>query len=337
MAPHAICGTRFFHISVACGREADENFTADWHLAKAMMRGYMRTYGPAEDFEVVDLEKVFNGKIFNPETGASSRSFDLAGKVDGIVKIDGEYWLLEHKTASVIDSGYLERLWMDTQIILYSHYIEKTMGIKITGVLYNILAKARLKQSTGETEEEFQARRAELIAKSKTGKSTAKRKMPETDEDFAKRLNAKYEQPNMFHRERPVSYRTISPQNSCMKSGSYPRAILVQSGTGYSTAIPASASTMGGHVPIFKFAGAERIRLSSRITTRWLNQMKNSETAYNLPRRHFKEVPCYQQTKQLLKRAYQSFPFSSMGRGKSANRPGVPGRKMLCSWRPNLA
>ncbi len=33
----------------------------------------------------------------------------LAGKVDGIVKKDGQYFLLEHKTASLIDSGYLER------------------------------------------------------------------------------------------------------------------------------------------------------------------------------------------------------------------------------------
>ncbi len=195
----------FRHIGAACAGdtgEIDSSLKSDWHLARAMMQGYMRVYGPVEDFEVAVLEKVFKGKIFNPETGASSRSFDLAGKVDGIVRIDGEYWVLEHKTASVIDSGYLERLWMDTQIILYSHYIEKTMGIKISGVLYNILAKARLKQSAGETEEEFQVRRAELIARSKTGKSTAKRKMPETDEDFAKRLNEKYAQPGMFHRER---------------------------------------------------------------------------------------------------------------------------------------
>ncbi len=181
-------------------RLRDPNQKKDWHLAIAMMKGYAGQY-PREDFEVIELEKQFEGKIVNPESGRTSRSFVLAGKVDGIVLIDGEYFLLEHKTAGQIDSAYLERLWTDFQITLYSWYIERTLGIQISGVLYNILVKARLQQSLGETESEFEARRAELIAKSKTGKSSAKRKMPETDEEFQDRLAAKYFEQGMFHRE----------------------------------------------------------------------------------------------------------------------------------------
>jgi len=52
------------------------------------------------------------------------------------------------------------------------------------GIIYNVLVKARLQQSAGETEAEYEARRAELIAKSKTGKSSAQRKLPESDEAF---------------------------------------------------------------------------------------------------------------------------------------------------------
>jgi hypothetical protein len=181
-------------------RVADEKEKANWHLAKAMMTGYARIY-PEENFEVVALEKEFCGPIINPETGAESRTFILAGKVDGIVKLDNAYYLLEHKTASQIDSGYLERLWTDFQIILYSWYVEKMLGYKISGIIYNILAKAKLKQSKGETEAEFEERREALIAKSKTGKSSAKRKMPESDEDFQARLADKYSDPQMFHRE----------------------------------------------------------------------------------------------------------------------------------------
>jgi hypothetical protein len=44
-------------------------------------------------------------------------------------------------------------------------------------------------------------RRAELLAKSKTGKTTAKRKLPETDEEFQERLAEKYTDPAMLHRE----------------------------------------------------------------------------------------------------------------------------------------
>jgi len=175
-------------------RTHDERQRRDWHLATAMMTGYANRYS-AEEFEVVELEKVFQGPIVNPETGAASRSF-------GIVKIGNEYFVLEHKTAALLDSSYLERLWTDFQITLYAYYVEQTLGFPITGILYNVLVKAKLQQSAGETEEEFEARRAELLAKSKTGKSSAKRRTPESDEDFQARLAEKYADPEMFHREK---------------------------------------------------------------------------------------------------------------------------------------
>ncbi len=189
------------HINGACpDRGGDEKQRADWHLATAMMTAYAARFAE-EDFEVVELEKTFEGPIINPATGAASRSFTLAGKVDGIVKRDGQYFLLEHKTASLIDSGYLERLWGDFQIQLYCWYVEQTFGWRISGIIYNILAKAKLRQRQGETEDEYQARCAELIAKSKSGKTTARRKLPETDEEFQARLAEWHAQPDAFHRE----------------------------------------------------------------------------------------------------------------------------------------
>jgi hypothetical protein len=185
---------------LCANRLQDENQRRDWHLAIAMMQGYAARY-PAEEFEAIALEKTFEGPIQNPATGATSRSFTLAGKVDGVVRQGGEYFLLENKTASQVDGDYLERLWTDFQITIYAHYVEQTMGIPITGILYNVLVKVKLQQGKGETEEEFQARRAELLAKSKTGKSTAKRKLPESDEEFQQRLAEKYADPAMFHRE----------------------------------------------------------------------------------------------------------------------------------------
>lgn len=178
----------------------DPKRNADWHLATAMMRGYAATY-PSEDFEVVALEKAFEGPITNPTNGEVSPSYVFGGKVDGIVKRADGYYLFEHKTAAQIDASYLEKLWTDFQIIVYAVYAKKVWGIDIKGVIYNVLTKAKLKQKTGETEGQFEARRAELIAKSKTGKSSAKRKMPETDADYQTRLVAKYAEPGMFHRE----------------------------------------------------------------------------------------------------------------------------------------
>ena len=181
-------------------RASDDDQRRDWHLATAIMRGYAARY-PREEFEPVALEKPFQGPIINPATGAESRSFVLAGKVDGIVKQNGQFFLLEHKTAAQIDGSYLERLWTDFQVTLYSWYVQKTLGFPIAGVIYNILGKAKLQQAKGETEEEYETRRAELLAKSKTGKTTAKRKLPESDDDFQARLAEKYADPAMFHRE----------------------------------------------------------------------------------------------------------------------------------------
>jgi hypothetical protein len=189
------------HVDRACvNRAQDEDQRRVWHLATALMKGYAARYA-AEEFEVVALEKAFEGEIINPETNAASRSFTLAGKVDGIVRVGDEHFLLEHKTAATVDASYLERLWTDFQVTLYAHYVEQALGIRISGVLYNLLVKARLQQSAGETEVEFEARRAELIAKSKTGKSSAKRRLPETDEEFQARLADKYAELGMFHRE----------------------------------------------------------------------------------------------------------------------------------------
>ncbi|CAM2066747.1 PD-(D/E)XK nuclease family protein [Sulfidibacter corallicola] len=181
-------------------RATDEKQRADWHLATAMMKGYVKRY-PTEDFEIMALEKKFEGPIVNPKSGRVSRSFRFAGKVDGIVKRGDDHFLLETKTASQVDAAYLERLWRDFQISIYSLYARRVWGLEIKGVIYNVLCKARLQQSRGETEAEFEARRAALIAKSKTGRSSAKRRLPESDEAFKDRLAAKYDEPGMFVRE----------------------------------------------------------------------------------------------------------------------------------------
>ena len=149
-----------------------------WHLATAMFTGYSQRY-VKEPFEIIELERKFQQPIVNPATGAKSPKYNIEGKVDGVIKLDGGYYLLEHKTASQIDGNYLDKLWTDFQITIYSKYIAQELGILISGVLYNILCKARLQQY-------------------EVGKT---RKVPESDADFQARLVEKYSDPTMFHRE----------------------------------------------------------------------------------------------------------------------------------------
>jgi hypothetical protein len=183
-------------------RQGDEKMKADWHKATAIMRAYAACY-PAEAFKVVALEQVFETEIRQPETRCASRTFILRGKVDGIIDQDGRLYLLEHKTAGRINSGYLERLWHDMQIILYSYGIERALGIKLDGVLYNIIAKidGNTKQGLGWTEEEYKIRHAAAAAKNKSGKSELKRKMPETDDAYQARLAEWHSKPEAFIRQ----------------------------------------------------------------------------------------------------------------------------------------
>ena len=180
-------------------RVVDSNQMVQWHLATAMIRGYAERYA-TEEFEIVEVEKEFVGEIRNPDTGRQSQTFRIAGKVDGIVRCHDGLYLLEHKTASTVDASYLDKLWTDTQIALYCYYLRE-LGYPIVGVIYNVLLKSRLKQGKGETQEEYEVRHAELAAKNKSGKSTAKRQMPETDDEFQSRMTEWYSRPDAFHRE----------------------------------------------------------------------------------------------------------------------------------------
>ena len=180
-------------------RTGDDGQKATWNLARAMFTGYASHYA-SEGFEIVEVELPFTGEIRNPDTGRPSQTFVMAGKADAIVKRSDGMYLLEHKTASSIDANYLDKLWTDTQIALYSFYLRQ-LDYPIVGVIYNVLLKSRLKQKTGETEAEYEARRMELAAKNKSGRSTAKRQMPESDEEFQARLAEWYARPDAFHRE----------------------------------------------------------------------------------------------------------------------------------------
>ena len=92
--------------------------------AEAMLAGY-DAFWTLEGFEALEVERSFRLPLINPESGHPSRTWELGGTVDGIVRgADGRVWVLEHKTTSE-DAGpgsaYRRRLAMDGQV---SQYIE---------------------------------------------------------------------------------------------------------------------------------------------------------------------------------------------------------------------
>lgn len=157
---------------------------------QALFENYIQHWN-REPFEVIAVEQEFCVPLVNAKTKRTSRTFNLRGKVDGIVRMKdtGGLFILEHKTCANITDEYLSRVLIDTQIAVYADAISRQFGEPVSGAIYDIIQKPTIHMKKGETEEEFETRRAELLAKSKTGKTTAKRQMPETDEEFIERLN----------------------------------------------------------------------------------------------------------------------------------------------------
>lgn len=156
---------------------------------QVLLEKYIEIY-PTEEFEVIDVEKVFCTKLQNPRTLKHSKTFAFQGKIDGLIKLDNAYYILEHKTTSSISDKYVDAIELKAQIALYAMAIENE-GYPIKGAIYDIIEKPGIKMSKGETEEEFEARKAALIAKSKTGTTKAQRKEAETPDEFMARCREK--------------------------------------------------------------------------------------------------------------------------------------------------
>ena len=123
-------------------------------IVQAMLEGYFDLYGKGWDGEY-HPEKQFEISIINPASGATSRSYRLAGKVDGLLKQDGRWWLVEYKTAGMIDKNYIDKLMLDQQLTTYIYALQRQEQIKISGVIYRMLRKPSIRQRKNETIGQF--------------------------------------------------------------------------------------------------------------------------------------------------------------------------------------
>lgn len=125
--------------------------------AQALVDGYCYHYD-TEAFTVIDIEHEFATPLTNPTTGRKSRTWELSGKIDGIIEQDGELFILEHKTTSKADGDYLDRIEIDMQLVFYALAVQETFGRPVAGALYDILEKPAIRLKTNETIEAFKAR-----------------------------------------------------------------------------------------------------------------------------------------------------------------------------------
>ncbi|SFU81944.1 PD-(D/E)XK nuclease superfamily protein [Alicyclobacillus macrosporangiidus] len=110
-------------------------------------------------YEPVVIEHKFDLPIKNPLTGRPSRTFRLAGKIDGVVRTpDGKYWLVEYKSTGQTLEQFRLRYGLDAQISLYTLAARDALGIEVEGALIRVLVKSRFEPRKGESLEDFKAR-----------------------------------------------------------------------------------------------------------------------------------------------------------------------------------
>ena len=117
---------------------------------------YIRYWKHDEDnFEIVNTELPFELPIINPETGRSSPTHTMAGKIDKVIRIFGHYGvgmaIMEHKTTICdidINSPYIRKLRIDTQITNYVIAANELLEGPCAGVLYDITRKPPQKPKT---------------------------------------------------------------------------------------------------------------------------------------------------------------------------------------------
>lgn len=119
----------------------------DSELIAAKCCGLMRGYHARwmhQQWKVLDVEHTYTADLANVDTSRKSRSFQIAGKLDATVEINGGVWVVDHKTTSedIADPNapYWRQLAIEGQV---THYmlLQWMHGIKPEGALWDVIKK----------------------------------------------------------------------------------------------------------------------------------------------------------------------------------------------------
>jgi hypothetical protein len=143
-----------------------------------------------EPMRVLAVEAEFRGPLLNPETGAASRTWERAGKLDAVVEVGGRVYVVEHKTTSedIAPGGdYWQRLQIDAQV---SNYVTgaRLLGFDVAGVIYDVIRKPALEPLLATPVE--QRKYTKATAKELPRLYAGQRAEDESPEAFYDRLNA---------------------------------------------------------------------------------------------------------------------------------------------------
>jgi hypothetical protein len=169
--------------------------------AGVLLQGYDARWCE-DEYEVLAVEVEFRTALINPESGAASRTFVLAGKLDAIVRRrrDGLVAIVEHKTTSEDiggDSKYWKRLTLDSQISTYFAGA-RALGHDIAVCIYDVIGKPKHAPLRATPEETRKYTKAGLLYANQRAED-------ETPDEFRVRLTEVIaEAPERFYDRREV-------------------------------------------------------------------------------------------------------------------------------------
>ncbi len=182
----AVDGARLDAALAALELEADP---FDRARAEVMIAGYDARWS-GQELDVLAVEVEFVRPLVNPATGAESRTWRHAGKLDAVARerSTGRVLVVEHKTTSedlTPGSEYWQRLRLDAQVSGYMAGA-RALGFEPVACLYDVLGKPAIRpgkatpiesrkytkagalyagqREADETAEEFRARLVEAVA-----------------------------------------------------------------------------------------------------------------------------------------------------------------------------
>lgn len=169
-------------------------------MAKALILGYDTRWAD-QNYTVLTVEHEFRVPLINPATAAASRTWQLAGKIDVIVRdADGKVLIVEHKTASgdiTPGDDYWKRLRLDGQVSVYFEGA-RAAGYPVETCLYDVLRKPALRPLKATPPESRKyTKQGLLYANQRDADETA-------DEYFARLCAAISEDPTKFYQRGEV-------------------------------------------------------------------------------------------------------------------------------------
>jgi hypothetical protein len=118
--------------------------------SRAMLMAYSVRWEPElPKWKVLFVEKEFTAPMINPATGFESRTWQLAGKLDGALEeiSTGYQYIIEHKSSSEDvshGSSYWKKLLLNTQVTQYE-VGARALGLNPVGCIYDVLKKPTIK------------------------------------------------------------------------------------------------------------------------------------------------------------------------------------------------